>query len=123
MYFKAERLVECEQQFQEALRIFKDLGHRARIAEVLSRLGDVSLTQGQLAEAECLYRESEGHAEGINRPKTRAYNLLGFARIAYRRGDCEAAREYARQARETFGNLGIADEAAEMADLPELLGQ
>lgn len=123
MYFKTDRLVECEQQLQEALSILEELGHTSKVAEVLSRLGDVKLKQGQIEEAERLYHESEDYAQRINRPKTRAYNLLGFARIARRRGNHEVASEYAQRARIMFGNLGIADESAEMADLLELIGQ
>jgi tetratricopeptide (TPR) repeat protein len=123
LYFKTGRLADCEQQLQEALSIFEKRGHKPRIAEVLSRLGDVRLKQGQIEDAESLYRRSEEYVEQINRPKTKAYNLLGLARIAQRRKEYEVASDYAELAREAFGNLGIADEATEMSDLLRLVGQ
>ncbi len=120
MYLKTGRLAKCEQQLQEALSTFRKLDHKSKVAGVLSRLGDVKLKQDQIEEAERFYRESEDYAQQINRPKTRGYNLLGLARIAHRRGDHESARELAQQARIMFGNLGIADETAEVADLLRL---
>lgn len=123
MYFKINRLAECEQQLREALGVFEELGHKPKTAEVLSRLGDVGLKQDRIEEAERLYRESESYAQQISRPKTRGYNLLGLARIAHRCGDEKTASDYAQRAREMFGNLGITDEVAEVADLLQLIGQ
>jgi tetratricopeptide (TPR) repeat protein len=123
MYLKTGRLAKCEQQLKEALSTFRKLDHKSKVAGVLSRLGDVKLKQGQIEEAERFYRESEDYAQQINRPKTRGYNLLGLARIAHRRSDHTSARELAQQARIMFGNLGIADETAEVADLLRLIEQ
>lgn len=120
LFLKLNRLDECRQYLLKALAVFERLAHTAKIAEVLSRLGDIELSSSRLAEAQAFYEQSEIHARLINRRKTRAYNLLGLARVAAASQDHMAARDYAQQARLMFGNLAIADELREMDRLSEM---
>ena len=118
LYYRTHRLDECEQNLREALATFTRLDHQPRIAEVLSRLGDVALQQQRFDEAAQFYRQSDAIALQVKRHKTRGYNLLGLARMA------EAARRSsrrhgvgAREARQVFGTLGIQGESVELDDL------
>jgi tetratricopeptide (TPR) repeat protein len=123
MHFKRQQIKECEQQLQEALDIFERLDHISKVTELKSRLADVKFRQGQYEEARKLYLESEEDAKRIWRKKTRGYNYLGLARIAQVQGEHTVAADYACKARELFGNLGLADEGSEVADLFDLCRQ
>ena len=120
LYFRTHRLGECEQNLREALTTFTRLDHQPRIAEVLSRLGDVALQQQRFDEATQFYRQSNEIALQVKRHKTRGYNLLGLARMAKQRGDQDAASALAREAQQVFGSLGIQGEFAEFDDLSTL---
>ena len=117
LYYRTHRLDECEQNLREALATFTRLDHQPRIAEVLSRLGDVALQQQRFDEAAQFYRQSDAIALQVKRHKTRGYNLLGLARMAKQRGDQAAAMALAREARQVFGTLGIQGESVELDDL------
>jgi|GEM_PF-2138578 len=117
LYYRTHRLDECEQNLREALATFTRLDHQPRIAEVLSRLGDVALQQQRFDEAAQCYHQSDAIALQVKRHKTRGYNLLGLARMAKQRGDQAAAMALAREARQVFGTLGIQGESAELDDL------
>jgi hypothetical protein len=71
-------------------------------------------------DAETSYLESEKCLAGVNRAKTRAYNQIGLAQIAELHGHFEDARTHAEEARKLFGNLGLANEAKEIAILQRL---
>ena len=118
---KTGRWAEAEGHLRAALATFRKLGHTSKIAEVLSRLGDLCVLQARLDEAAALFAESQSYAAAITRQKTIAYNLLGLARIAQKRGDYQQMRALALQARQAFGNLAIADESQEIQDLAQML--
>ncbi len=117
LYYRTHRLAECEQNLREALATFTRYDHKPRIAEVLSRLGDVALQQQRFDEATQFYQQSDEIALQVKRHKTRGYNLLGLARMAKQRGDQAAAMALAREARQVFGTLGIQGESKEFDDL------
>lgn len=116
------RLDEAERHLATALALYARLGHRARVAEIASRQADLLRQLGRLDEAERRYQESEVIAAELGQDKTRAYNALGLALIARAGGQLDEARDGARQARVLFGNLGVADETHELADLSALRG-
>jgi len=120
---KLGRLDECEEHLNLARSAFASVRqtHASHLAEVISRLADVRFLQARLDEAEELYKASEKHAEPLKRQKTRAYNLLGLARIAQVRGNRLQAVAYATQAKELFGSLGITNETEEIEALRALL--
>jgi tetratricopeptide (TPR) repeat protein len=120
LYQKTSRYDNCEQRLRSALEIFQRLNHQPKVAEVLSRLGDVMLLQQQVDKAESLYQDSERQLAGVDRAKTRAYNRIGLAQLAEQRGQLVQAQTYAEEARKLFGNLGLANEANESAILHRL---
>lgn len=118
---KQGRLHEAEQHLATALALYSRLGHRARVAEIASRQADLLRQIGRLEDARRRYGESEALAAELGQDKTRAYNALGLALIARVHGQLDEAHASARQARVLFGNLGVADETNELANLSALL--
>jgi tetratricopeptide (TPR) repeat protein len=121
LYCKQGRLAESRQQLEEALGVFQSIEHHSKTAEVLSRLGDLDLMEGKMADAEAHFSQSEALVQKTGRSKTRAYNLLGLARLKALQGDGTAASQLAEQARQLFRKLEIADESGEVAELLKLV--
>lgn len=121
LYCKQGRLAESRQQLEEALGVFQSLGHHSKTAEVLSRLGDLDLMEGKTADAEAHFTQSETLVQKTGRSKTRAYNLLGLARLKALQGEGAAAAQLAEQARQLFRKLEIADESGEVGELLKLV--
>lgn len=117
MYLKLGHLDECERCLMESRSIFEQSGHQSKIAEVLSRLGGIKLRQGDIEQARKFYDTSQTYAQQINRPKTQAYNLWGFALIAQQCGDRESALNLLQQAKDIFIDLGISDEIVRLDNL------
>ena len=121
LYCKEGRLAESRKQLEEALGVFQSIGHLSKTAEVLSRLGDLDLIEDKQAEAEQHFLQSEALVQKTGRSKTRAYNLLGLARLKALQGDEAAAGPLAEQARQLFRKLEIADESGEINELLRLI--
>ena len=121
LHCKEGRLAESRKQLEEALEVFQSIGHLSKIAEVLSRLGDLDLIEGKTADAEQHFTQSESLVQKTGRSKTRAYNFLGLARLKALGGDEAAASQLAEQARQLFRKLEIADESGEINDLLKLI--
>jgi tetratricopeptide (TPR) repeat protein len=121
LYCKEGNLVESRKQLESALGVFQSIGHLSKMAEVLSRLGDLDLMEGKTAAAEAHFTQSEALVQQTGRSKTRAYNLLGLARLKALQGDGAGAAQLAEQARQLFRKLEIADETGEITALLKLI--
>jgi tetratricopeptide (TPR) repeat protein len=78
----------------------------ADVPELRVTLADLDFMMGLDSLAEPRYREAlAGHV-----PSVRAAAAFGFGRVAYARGRYEEAAAAFRQARELYGQLGLAEE-------------
>jgi DNA-binding SARP family transcriptional activator len=65
-------------------------------AVALIRLGHAALLEGQLEEAEGVYREAIALARAIGIPRLKAESVMGLAFVAGRRGDLSLAETHAK---------------------------
>jgi tetratricopeptide (TPR) repeat protein len=99
LYYQLGQIDRAESMFQEALRMFREIGAIDGITTVSSNLGDVFLARGNLASAEHAlsdalpgYKEM-GDKEGI------ALTLNDLGEVARRRGDLDKALTTFEQAK------------------------
>jgi tetratricopeptide (TPR) repeat protein len=122
LHIREGRNQDARRLLEGALETFQLIGHLSKIAEVYSRLGDLDLLEGDLDSAETHFQQSQSKVQESGRSKTRAYNLLGMARLQAMRGNGEASVQLAEEARKLFGKLEISDEVGELQELMRLLG-
>jgi predicted ATPase/serine/threonine protein kinase len=76
---------------EESLRLYKELGDKAGIAQSINNLGSIAFSQGNYARAQELYAESLNLRREINDSWGIANSLNNLGGVAFLQGDCERA--------------------------------
>jgi predicted ATPase/DNA-binding SARP family transcriptional activator/DNA-binding CsgD family transcriptional regulator/Tfp pilus assembly protein PilF len=97
---------QAEACLKEALRIYEELGDRARVAETLARSGWVAEHRGYAARAASLFEESLAAARESENRTIVPIVLNGLAWIAFNAGDFERAQALWKESLELRGELG-----------------
>jgi non-specific serine/threonine protein kinase len=91
--------------WEEAITLYRQIGHWSRLARSLSSFGFFLLMDGQLDTAQKYLNESKLFLDQLNFTAT-GHLLASLAQIAILRGDYEQARTYFLQDAETSSELG-----------------
>ncbi|MAE71892.1 MAG: hypothetical protein CME06_15675 [Gemmatimonadetes bacterium] len=149
VHLQRDDLSAARSALNRALDISRSEGVRSMEVPVLAALGEQSRRAGRLDEAERTYAEGLGLAESIGHADGRAVCTLGLGEVAFHAGAWPSARDHAKGAVDLFREqnrvdalatalalqaaivgatgdqakaLGIADEAAALAEKAALTG-
>ena len=92
--FRRGELDVAEQQYEEALGLFRELGDEAEIGRAVAELGAVAIARGDLDRASALYEESVPIFRGQGNDVRLAVALSNLGAIANMRKDAESAIGY-----------------------------
>jgi len=108
------------QVLEQALGIYRELGHRGGEAETLNERGTLHRVSGDLAQAEGCHRQALDLARAIASSWDEAHALAGLGRCALAAGHATQAEILLRQALEIFQRTGAAEADGVARDLTAL---
>ncbi len=120
--YKMGNLPEAQRHFEEALELRGEIGESGGIAQSLSNLAQVIFAQGDIERALELSDQSLFLAREIAKPaQSYAYALHRRVEIEEELGNVAMARKLAREAYETYKDLGAKDAAMKVEKVLERL--
>jgi tetratricopeptide (TPR) repeat protein len=105
------RLSEARQFIEEALTIYREIGHRFYMQVMLTLLGCVSNSMRRYEEAQKYFQEALELSKQIGRVYNAIRTLAGLGEAALGLGDFQTARRYLLEALETPGSTPVILEA------------
>jgi tetratricopeptide (TPR) repeat protein len=99
-------LDQASEHLQHALEVFRDQRDPVNEADALSRIGELSLLLGALAEAAAYHQQALDIYQRIDHPSGIAYELGNLGEITLERGDCQRAISYLQEALVLFDRNG-----------------
>ena len=109
----------AEQDYREALRIARAVGHAEMVAGIPGNLAVLALDREDWPGAETLAREALALSEKVGRQELIASNCRRLAKALVRQGKTAEALPYARRAVEIYTQLGPPDLEIARATLGE----
>ncbi len=104
--YRRSRFHEARDAFQEALRLYRDMGDVMRQAVTLNYLGRIAQIRGELAQARSYQQEALQLLCDIGDVQGQANVLTDLGGIAQVRGELESAQRYQQEALEMYREVG-----------------